>query len=937
MRFAGLCLVAVLTLIPVTAAAQTVRAVPYVTGLDQPVGLVPHPSDPTLQFVVEKKGRIRIIERGTLRSDVFLDLSSQVSLEGERGLLGLAFDPDYATNGRFWVNFTRSNGHTDPMHPEYGDSVVARFTRQVANPYQADEASRFDLRFTEPDGRYIDQPTGSPNHNGGRIFFGPDGYFYMVVGDGGPANDANRNAQNPAGLLGKILRIDVRVADAATAPGDADAVRGYRIPPDNPFVDSAPIAARHEIWAFGVRNPWRVTVDDPRLGGTGALFIADVGEGFAEEVSYQPAGAGGRNYGWPLLEGTRVNTEAPAGTVAAYEPLTPPIFEYTRLAGMGSSITGGHRYRGTLLGPGMYGRYVFADFADYPGGVGKNGIYSLAITVDPVTGEASASGLQWHDVFNSTAPAMVVSVDADRNGELYLTSYNRGAIYRLTTTDDANGNGLPDAWEATFNLPALGPDAGGPFGDPNGDGIDNAETYRRGWHPTGHPVAYFGEGATGFFSTRLSLLNQGDTPAVAVTEFQTATGASVSQSVPVGARRVAVVDVGSHPQMASAEFATRVHADADLVTARTMTWQAGPQAYGSHSEHGVTTPATTWYFAEGATTIFDLSYLLQNTSPDTAAAVRIDYYVQGQGLVTRHYTVPAGERQTVWVNQEPGLASAELGATITSTNAVPIVAERAMYTRGAQLFPAGTVVAGEAALAPRWFFAEGATGSYFDTFIAVSNPDDTPLDVTARVYLPDGETAAAPLTFTRTAGPRERLTIWLDQEVTDDGTSLADQGGLSVELTAARPFVAERAMWWPGGFTTWHEGHASSGFPEAPGAHWRVAGGEVQLAAPGADAPTDTFVLVSNVGAVTEAATLTVYFTDLEPYTVPLVIPAGSRFTTSLAAVLRGIVAPGTHADVGVRVDAVSPGALLYVEQAVYGTPSGGQRWTRGAAHRASQ
>ncbi len=935
MRIIVSCLLAALTILPATTTAQTLRTVSYVSGLDQPVGLVAHPTDPNLQFVIEKRGRIRIVERGTLRSDVFLDLSNQVSTQGERGLLGLAFDPDYATNRRFWVNFTRTNGHTDTSHPEYGDTVVARYTRRADDPYRADETSRFDLRFTEPDGRYIDQPTGVSNHNGGRMFFGPDGYLYVAMGDGGPANDANRNGQNPDSLLGKILRIDVHVADATQAPGDADAIRGYRIPPDNPFVDGAPIAARHEIWAFGVRNPWRVSVDDPRLGGTGGVFVADVGETHAEEVSYQPPGVGGRNYGWPLREGTRVNTEAPEGTVAAYEPLTPPIFEYDRQAGMGSSITGGYRYRGTLLSPALSGRYVFADFADHAGGVGRNGLYSLAIAIDPVTGVAHASDVRWHDVFDSPASMMIVSIDADLNGELFLTSFNTGTILRVTTTADANGNGLPDTWETTFNLPALGPEAGGPFGDPNGDGVNNAETFRRGWHPTGHPVAYFGEGATGFFTTRLSLMNQSDVPTVAVTEWQTATGASVSQTVPIGARRVASVDVGTHPGMATAEFATRVHADVPLTTARTMTWQSGPQAYGSHSEHGVSAPGTIWHFAEGATTFFDLFYLLQNTSTDTEAAVRIDYFVQGQGLVTHHHTVPAGQRLTVWVNHEPGLASAELGATVTSTNAVPIVVERAMYTRGPQVFPAGTAVAGEPALASRWFFAEGAT-AYFDTFLAVTNPEDTPLVVTARVYLPDGETSSAPLTFTRTADPRERLTLWLNQEVTDEGVSLADQGGLSIELIATRPFVAERAMWWPRGHGGWYEGHASSGFPDPPAAHWRVAGGEVQLAAPGVEAPTDTYVLVSNVGTVAETVHLTVYFTDLEPHTETVTVPAGSRHTMSLAQVLQGAVGPGSRIDVGVRVDAVSPDAALYVEQAVYGTPTGGPHWSRGASHRAS-
>lgn len=899
------------------AGAQSLVAVPYVTGLSQPVGLVPHPSDPQLQYVLEKAGRIRVIERGVLRPEVFLDLAGHVAATGEQGLLGLAFDPEYATNRRFWVNFTREpDGHT----------VVARFVRDAVNPYAADVTSRLDLEF-EPGERFIRQPAA--NHNGGMILFGPDGYLYLPMGDGGGANDAYRHAQHPASLLGKILRIDVRVPDQPEAPGDPDADRGYRIPPDNPFVRGTPIEARPEIWAFGVRNPWRVAFDEPRLGGTGGLFIADVGQWNREEVSYQPAGAGGRNYGWPILEGTLVNQNAPQAVQAAYQPLTAPIVEYDHQNGFGRSITGGHRYRGALLGPTVKGRYVFGDI--------ENLIHHIEVSFDVATAQPTGRDLQ---TLRDVAPAgagLLVSIDADLHGELFLV-YLGGTIFRLTTTNDSDGNGLDDTWEALFHLPALGTDAGGPFGDPNGDGVINAEAFRRGLHPTGQPIAYFAEGATGFFTTRISLLNDGETTSAAVAHWQTADGREATHTMPLGARRVGVADASTQGGLPSAEFATRIIADGPLVASRTMTWQAGASPHGSHSERGLASPGTVWYFAEGATTAFELFYLVQNASSTQTADVQIEYLVAGQGARASSALVPAGGRRTIWVNQVAGLSSAELGATFTSANGVPIVVERAMYTRGASpVFPAGHAVAGEPTLSVRWFFAEGATGSYFDTFLAVANPYDTPLDVEYRVYLPDGSTTGAPLRFRRTAAPRERLTIWLDQEVTDEGVSLAAQGGLSVELTAARPFIAERAMWWPGSFATWHEGHASTGFAEEPAAQWRLAGGEVHMPPYGVDPPIDTYLLLANLRAVDEAATVTVYFTDRDPVDHPIVIPAGSRFTLALSGVLRNIVPDDARVDIGLRVTAVSPDAQLYAEQAVYGTARGGPRWSRGAAHRGSK
>src|SRR5688572_7139196 len=240
--------------------SPALRTAVFVTGLQSPVAFVQDPTDRTVFFAVEQAGRIRIVRNRIVEQD-FLDLRSVIASGGERGLLGLALAPDFAASGRFFVNFTDLNGNT----------VIARFRR--ASPGSANAASRFDLRWGPERSPVIAQPFS--NHNGGHLGFGPDGYLYIGLGDGGSGNDPQHLAQNPSSLLGKFLRIDVNVPDTHPA--------GYDVPPDNPFVGGARIAARPEIWSFGLRNPWRYSFDDPALGGTGALLIADVGQNAWEE------------------------------------------------------------------------------------------------------------------------------------------------------------------------------------------------------------------------------------------------------------------------------------------------------------------------------------------------------------------------------------------------------------------------------------------------------------------------------------------------------------------------------------------------------------------------------------------------------------------------------------------------------------------------------
>jgi glucose/arabinose dehydrogenase len=383
----------ILVLIPTAVAAQ-LRTELVAGGLRNPVGVAADPTDPAVLFVVEQNGFVRVVRDGRPAADPFLDLRSEISTGGERGLLGLAFSPD-AESGRVFVNFTN----------RAGDTVVARFRRSAANAFVADARSRFDLLW--PNGRrYIEQPFS--NHNGGHLAFGPDGYLYIGMGDGGNGGDPFHNAQDPNTLLGKMLRIDVSVGE--------DDPRGYRIPEDNPFVDGQAVRALHEIWAFGLRNPWKYSFD----AVTGGLTIADVGQNEREEINFEPAGAGGRNYGWRLREGRRTyDTRRPP----AFTPLTEPIHDYDH--NVGSSITGGFIYRGAALDASYNGRYFYADFIE-----GR--VFSIGLHLDAL-GEATADDEQEHTAAlgGPSVLGMISAFGLDAAGELLVLNWTTGTVLRI--------------------------------------------------------------------------------------------------------------------------------------------------------------------------------------------------------------------------------------------------------------------------------------------------------------------------------------------------------------------------------------------------------------------------------------------------------------------------------------------------------------------------
>ena len=386
-------LIAVLLAIgpPSAVAQQQIRAQLVTSGLTHPVEFVQDPSNSAVQYIVEQEGRIRVLNNGSLQGTNFLNLTGGIASGGEQGLLGLAFPTNYGASGRFYVFFTNAAG----------DLVVSRFRRSAGNPLVADPGSRFDLMWSTNQ-RWINHPVNT-NHNGGHLAFGPDGYLYIAVGDGGGGGDSPNNAQNLDSLLGKLLRIDVSVADGDT--------RGFAIPSANPFIGRG----RPEIWDVGLRNPWKFSFDS----ATGALLIADVGQNLYEEINYEPAGSGGRNYGWSLREGLHAFDP---GKSAAFLPLDDPIHEYGH--DVGRSVSGGYVSRGRALGSAYDGRYFFADFV-------TSRVWSMAVT--PSGGGAIASDLREHTADLGDI-GTVSSFGVDAAGDLYIVSYSHGRVFRLTAT-----------------------------------------------------------------------------------------------------------------------------------------------------------------------------------------------------------------------------------------------------------------------------------------------------------------------------------------------------------------------------------------------------------------------------------------------------------------------------------------------------------------------
>ena len=350
------------------------NAFPNLT-FDMPVEFLSPKDGSKRNFVLAQKGKIHVFPNNpdVKSKEVFLDIENRVISGGERGLLGMAFHPDYKKNGYFYLNYTRDNPKLE--------TVISRFSVSKTNPNQADISSEVVLlTFAQP----------YSNHNGGKVAFGPDGYLYIAVGDGGSGGDPQKNGQNKSTLLAKILRIDVNKTSGSLK---------YAIPVDNPFKGNTQ-GFREEIFAYGLRNPWRFSFDKT----TGDLWVGDVGQNKIEEIDIIKKGG---NYGWSVMEADECFGSANCNT----QGMTLPVWSYQQGSETGKSVTGGHVYRGKMLA-GLKGKYVYGDYV-------TGNIWTLT----------PGSGGKYVNSLLLKHPGTISSFGEDSNNELYVCSHSDGKIY----------------------------------------------------------------------------------------------------------------------------------------------------------------------------------------------------------------------------------------------------------------------------------------------------------------------------------------------------------------------------------------------------------------------------------------------------------------------------------------------------------------------------
>jgi len=548
-------------------------------------------------------------------------------------------------------------------------------------------------------------------------------------------------------------------------------------------------------------------------------------------------------------------------------------------------------------------------------------------------GGAPATGVQ---VLSSNQIVAITPAGAEGSADVIVTTGVGASTARPFLYDalappvltcggtDTDGDGMPDAWETQFGLnPADGTDGAL---DADGDGATNAQECVALTDPRGNYSRFLAEGATGsFFDTRVVLANPGTTPARVLLRFLARSGSTSAVVrhfliVPGQSRRT--LDLNALPGLQAADISTVIESDVQVVVDRTMRWDQVSR-FGAHAETSSAAPSLTWYLAEGATHgSFDLFYLLQNPSLTQSAQVQIRYLLPAGGPLVQTLDLAPSSRTTIYVDQQPGLSATDVSAVITSLNGVPIIAERAMYSSAAGTFAAGHDSAGVTSPSLNWFFAEGATGGFFDTFILLANPNASQANVHATYLLPSGQTVTKD--YAVPGNSRRTLNLQFEDPQlagTAVSTQLSSTNGVS--------FLAERSMWWPHG-QNWIEAHNAAG-ATSTGTKWGVGDGEAGTL----PEDTATFLLVANTSAFTGTVRVTLLFETGAPVSRDFTVPGNSRFNVPILTtdvpdnpgIMR--VPRGTRFSAVIESLGGTP-AQIVVERAMYWNAQG-QLWAAGS------
>ena len=654
-------------------------------------------------------------------------------------------------------------------------------------------------------------------------------------------------ARTPAGAAGAR---DVRV----TLPGGQTATR------TGGFTYTAPTTPSPTLTAVSPAS-------GPTAGGT---TVTLTGTNFAAGATVTIGGTAATSV--VVVSATSITARTPAGAAGARD------VRVTLSGGQTATRTGGFTYTApTTPSPTLTAVSPVSGPAAGGTAVTLTGTNFAAGTTVTVGGAAAASVV----VVSSTRITAVTPAGAAGARDVRVTrsggqaaTLTGGFTYTAGTSTDSDSDGLTNDWETLYGLnPNSAAGVNGAAGDPDADGRTNAAEQTAGSHPRGTLKRYLAEGVSNsFFSTRFAVANPQASAARVLLTFVDTTGRTTRHFVSVPARTRSTIDTSTIAALNGASFATTLEADAVVVLDRLMSW-SGRGGYAAHMETAVEQPATSWYLAEGATHgMFDLFYLVQNPS-STAAAIRVRYLKPSGSPIVKTYSVGAGSRFTIWVDQEDrDLQATDVSAEITSTNGVPIIVERSMYLNtGSRAFKGGHNSAGVTAPSLNWFLAEGSTGGFFSMYMLLANPNATAATVQATYILASG----APVVKTYSVAANSRRTI----DVAGQDPALADTPvSVKVASTNGVPIIVERTMWWMGSRRSWTEGHNAFGTTRtAP--RWLLAEGEN-----GGPLAMSTFVLVANTSAADASVRVTMLPEEGEEESVTYTVGASRRFTVPVAS-----------------------------------------------------